>query len=688
MLRKAKYIWNQAPLFRLIWPFVGGIIIAVFLPVIEWSLIGLSLVVFTCVILAFVSLSYRAVPSFLMILLFIIGYVHTSLLTERLSDNHYSNIVLLATKKLFLGEVVSNPIERTKSVKVELLLSGIADSGAIEHVDGRILVYLQYDSLAKDLRFGDVIMFNSRLNAISSPLNPSEFNYKRYMHFHQISHQAYIKSGEWRLMKNGGGIIRLAHQAQQNVIDVLQYYGVTDRELAIVAALLVGYKHHLTSDQVTAFASAGAMHVLAVSGLHVGIIFMILNLLFKPLLKVRYGKYLKAFLLLISLWGYAAVTGLSPSVTRACTMFSFVIVGQMINRHTNIFNTIATSAVFLLILNPFYIVEVGFQLSYLAVLGIVLLQPRIYELWKPKYWLVEKIWAITAVSMAAQLATFPLGLLYFHQFPNYFLLSNLVVIPAATVILCVGIALVAFQWIPLLSSWLGYLLYLLVHGLDRFISWVEGLPMALIQGIDIGIWETYLIYLLLISLSLFIITKRFKWLPPTLVLLCVIQLNNIFEMMAQRTQSKMIIYSVRGDEAIDFIVGNDHVFLADSSLMNDFEKMRFHIHHNWWQLDLNEPIASLPELIQTNDLIEFRNQRLLILNDSNRVLNSIKVDYLIVKARTLQHPKEVLDRVKASVVLLSQNLDWKTRSYWETLLEEKGIDYWNMKEDGAYVVEY
>ena len=149
MLRKAKYIWNQAPLFRLIWPSVGGIIIAVFLPVIEWSLIGLSLVVFTCVILAFASLSYRAVPSFLMILLFIIGYVHTSLLTERLSDNHYSNIDLLATKKLFLGEVVSNPIERTKSVKVELLLSGIADSGAIEHVDGRILVYLQYDSLAK-----------------------------------------------------------------------------------------------------------------------------------------------------------------------------------------------------------------------------------------------------------------------------------------------------------------------------------------------------------------------------------------------------------------------------------------------------------------------------------------------------------------------------------------------------------
>ncbi len=616
-----------------------------------------------------------------------LGYVHTTLLTDRLFEHHYSKQDFTTAIKTFVGEVVSDPIKREKSVKLEVELHLMVDSGEAVATNGKMLIYLQNDSLSEALKHGDLVLFNARLNPISAPMNPSEFNYQRYMHFHQISHQAYVRSDAWKLVNRGAGIIRIAHDAQKAIIDVLEHYGVTDRELAIVSALLVGYKHHLSSDQVSAFASAGAMHVLAVSGLHVGIIFLILNMLLKPLLKVRFGKIMKAILLLLLLWSYAAITGLSPSVSRACTMFSFVIVGQVIYRHTSIFNTIATSAVFLLIINPFYIVEVGFQLSYLAVLGIVLLQPRIYELWKPKYWLVEKIWAITAVSIAAQLATFPLGLLYFHQFPNYFLLSNLVVIPAATVILSVGIALVFLQWVPLLSSFLGYVLYWLVHGLDLFIAWVEGLPLALIQGIDIGIGDTYLIYLLIVALTLFIISKRHTWLAVSLALFCAIEGVNILETITQRKQSKMIIYSVRGAEAVDFIVGVDHVFLADSSLLNDFDKMRFHIHHHWWELDLEEPKKVLPELIRSESMAIFNDQKVIFLADSAHVTRAIESDHLVIQTRTLQHPKTILDSVKTGSVVLSQNLDWSTRSYWQDALEERGISYWDMKDKGAFVIE-
>lgn len=616
-----------------------------------------------------------------------LGYVHTTLLTDRLFEHHYSKQDFTTAIKTFVGEAVSDPIKREKSVKLEVELHLMVDSGESVATNGKMLLYLQNDSLSEALKHGDLVLFNARLNPISAPMNPSEFNYQRYMHFHQISHQAYVRSDAWKLVNRGAGIIRIAHDAQKAIIDVLEHYGVTDRELAIVSALLVGYKHHLSSDQVSAFASAGAMHVLAVSGLHVGIIFLILNMLLKPLLKVRFGKIMKAILLLLLLWSYAAITGLSPSVSRACTMFSFVIVGQVIYRHTSIFNTIATSAVFLLIINPFYIVEVGFQLSYLAVLGIVLLQPRIHELWKPKYWLVEKIWAITAVSIAAQLATFPLGLLYFHQFPNYFLLSNLVVIPAATVILSVGIALVFLQWVPLLSSFLGYVLYWLVHGLDLFIAWVEGLPLALIQGIDIGIGDTYLIYLLIVALTLFIISKRYTWLVVSLALFCAIEGVNILETITQRKQSKMIIYSVRGAEAVDFIVGVDHVFLADSSLLNDFDKMRFHIHHHWWELDLEEPKNALPELIRSESMAMFNDQKVIFLADSAHVTRAIESDHLVIQTRTLQHPKTILDSVKTASVVLSQNLDWSTRSYWQDALEERGISYWDMKDKGAFVIE-
>lgn len=688
MLRKAKYVWSQVPLFRLIWPFVGGIICAIFYPDITFLCFGIALALLLLVVCSLFQKLGQWSGAFFMLTIFSLGYAHTALLTDRLFDNHYSKSDARATASSFMGEIISDPIKRTKSIKLEVSLSHISDNEVVKPTEGRILVYLQIDPLAEELHYGDVLAFNTGLNPISAPRNPAEFNYKRYMHFHQISHQAYLRSDDWKRVRQGSGILRLAHKAQKDIINTLQEHGVSDRELAIISALLVGYKHHLSSDQVTAFASAGAMHVLAVSGLHVGIIFLILNVLFKPLLKLRFGKYFKAVLLLLALWSYAAITGLSPSVTRACTMFSFVIVGQVIHRHTTIFNTIATSAVFLLILDPFYIVEVGFQLSYLAVLGIVLLQPRIYELWKPKYWLFEKIWAITAVSIAAQLATFPLGLLYFHQFPNYFLLSNLLVIPAATVILSVGIALVTFQWVPLLSAWLGYALYILVHGLDLFIAWVEQLPWALIQGIDIGIGETYLLYFLVIALSLFIISKRYHWLPISLVLLCVIEVMNINEILAQRVQSKMVLYNVKGHNAMDFIVGKNHVFDADSALIEDFDKMRFHVHHNWWKHDLYPPIETMPELMQNDNAIMFKGKSMVIMNDSNRIVKDLDTDILLTESRTLQHPTELLKRIRTEVVVLSQNLDRKTMNYWENVLEERGLSYWNMKDNGAYVLEF
>ncbi len=688
MLRNAKYVWSQVPLFRLIWPFVGGIICAIFYPEISFLFLGISLAVLLLIAYSFLRRFRQWSGAFLMLIVFSLGYVHTTLLTDRLFDDHYSKSVAPTGKPTFMGEIVSDPIARTKSIKLEVSLSHITEKETIKPISGRILVYLQVDSLAEKLHYGDILAFNARLNPISAPRNPAEFNYQRYMYFHQISHQAYLRSIDWKRVKQGAGILRLAHRTQKDIIHTLQEHGVNDRELAIVAALLVGYKHHLSTDQVSAFASAGAMHVLAVSGLHVGIIFLILNMLFKPLLKARFGNYFKAVVLLLALWGYAAITGLSPSVTRACTMFSFVIVGQIIHRHTTIFNAIATSAVFLLILNPFYIVEVGFQLSYLAVLGIVLLQPRIYDFWKPKYWLIEKVWAITAVSIAAQLATFPLGLLYFHQFPNYFLLSNLVVIPAATVILSVGIALITFQWVPLLSIWWGYLLYVLVHWLDLFIAWVEQLPWALIQGVDIGIGETYLLYFLVTALSLFVISKSYRWLPISLILLCVIEVANINETLTQRAQSKMVIYCVKGHTAIDLIDGKNHVFNADSALMEDFDKMRFHIHHNWWKYDLNDPTDTLPGLLKSDNILSFNGQSMVMMSDSNRIVKDIEADILLIMSRTLQHPLDLLNRIRADVVVLSQNLDWKTMSYWENELEERGLRYWNMKDKGAFEVQF
>ena len=516
----------------MIWPFVLGIIVGIFLP----SLLVLKLCLTSLVIgILVVSIfrKHRWIPASTYLFLFIIaGYSLTVLNTERLYDGHYS-VYSLERHSIFIGTLSSDAVPRAKSIKAEMDIQLCVTKNDTIPINGTMLVYFEKDALAEKLGYGDELVIKGMLNEIQVPQNPNEFNYKRYMGFHQITHQIYAPSGEWFKSEAGVGFIRTIKDWQHSVLRIIEDHNITNRELAIVSALLVGYKHHLSADQVNAFASAGAMHVLAVSGLHVGIIFIIVSAILKPLGRYKWGLYLKGILLLLSLWLYAAITGLSPSVTRAATMFSFVIAAQQFKRHTNIFNTLATSAMALLVLNPFLIVEVGFQLSYLAVVGIVVLQPYLYKLWEPKYWIVDKIWAITAVSVSAQVATFPLGLLYFHQFPNYFLLSNLVVIPAATAILPTGIALVTLHWVPGLNSALGFVLYWLVHLLDLFIQWVEKQPGALMSGIDISIFETYFIYMIVISSVVFVITRKYRWLLTFLITFCAIEALNIHESYMQ-----------------------------------------------------------------------------------------------------------------------------------------------------------
>lgn len=688
MSKSIRYVWKQIPLYRAIWPFIGGVIVGVFFPdlSIVWSLIIASIALLAMVIAVKNGIK-GYVNNLLLIAVLLMGYAVTVIHTDRVFQKHFSHLNT-SVSGYYIGELISDPIPRERSIKTEVEITHYAGNRDTIATQGKVLVYFQPNEASRLLRYGDQIAFPAKLNKIPEPQNPSEFNYQRYMHFHQVSSQAYLDSASWSLVSIGpDGLRKVVFEWQHRVIQHFESFEITDRELAIISALLVGYKHHLSSDQVNAFASAGAMHVLAVSGLHVGIIYLIINTLLKVLDRSRSGRVIKGILMILILWFYALLTGLSPSVTRAATMFTFVIAARQFHRHTDIFNTLASSAFALLVYDPFLIVEVGFQLSYLAVLGIVLLQPKIYDLWKPKLWIVDKMWAITAVSLAAQAATFPLALLYFHQFPNYFLLSNLVVIPAATFILPLGIALIAFGWVPYLSVGLAWLLYHLVHWLDLFIQWVQQLPYALLLGIDISIFETYLIYMIVAALCAFLMTKRYSWLALLVVSITVVEVANIIESKFQNDQKLVVFYKVRGFDAIDFIVGKQHHFLADSALEANFDKMRFHIHHHWWSRDLEPSSEEIPELYQNEPWIVFDSLRIVQLDSGDYLSFDSKVstDYLYIKQRTMQYPKVILDQLEIKQIILSANLDWSSHRLWMKLCDEHGIPVHSLREQGAFV---
>ncbi|GAB4382400.1 MAG: ComEC/Rec2 family competence protein [Salibacteraceae bacterium] len=622
-----------------------------------------------------------------MIAMVAIGVIASISRTDRLFPGHYTHFVQDGDRVTAVVRMRDSPVERNASYKAEAEILELMNDEMSRSASGRVLLYFQKHPVASAIQRGDIIAFTGRLAAISPPQNPDEFNYKRYMGFHQIEHQVYLREDEWCIVSTGDGLWAAIGDWQQQIIGLLRQSGLHADEFAVVSALLVGYKHHLSARQVQAFASAGAMHVLAVSGLHVGIVFLIISMLLRPLKgDEKWKLWSRSTILLISLWLYAALTGLSPSVTRAATMFSFVIIAQLINRNTSIYNTIVVSAIFLLLINPYLIVEVGFQLSYLAVLGIVLLQPRIYELWHPENWIADKLWAITAVSISAQVATFPLGLLYFHQFPNYFLLSNFVVIPAAMLIIPVGMAYLLFSGFDLFASLLATALGFLLKYLNAFIVWVESLPGALVTGIDITVIETYIIYLLVVSVVAFLITERFQWLRLFLIGVIGIELLNISEVWRQQGLRELVFYSIGNHVAIDFVGDQKHVLIADSSLLDKPDKMRFHIEHHWWKID-SKPTDTIVFSYEKPLAVDWYGKRILIMgrNLPARSVGTAPVDLLYITSRTATHPKAVIETLCPQMVIISRNVDFKSRNYWVKVIEEAELMCHDISASGAYV---
>lgn len=347
----------------------------------------------------------------------------------------------------------------------------------------KVIVYHQ---VKEGLKRGQIVWVDQLPTVVESPQNPYEFDYKSYLQKSGINFTQFLNEEGIVLLKVGQGSKGSWFQrVRDSLINQIRRH-VPDPEVQEVAiALLLGQKDFLGRDTKAVFRDTGVMHILAVSGLHVGILVTLLFFLAKPFsLK---GKALRIYLLgvVCCIWGYAILTGFSPSVIRASVMFSLITFGQMRERKPSIFNVLAFSAMLMIVIDPSVIGEVGFQLSYLAVSGIVLLYPLILSWWLPPNKGLDYFWQIVSVSIAAQLTTFPLTVFYFHSFPPWFLLANIFVIPLTFVIMQVGIPFLILGWIP----GVGFVLGWLVNGLIKIELWllsiVQNLPFGKVEDLSI-----------------------------------------------------------------------------------------------------------------------------------------------------------------------------------------------------------
>jgi competence protein ComEC len=360
------------------------------------------------------------------------------------------------------------------------------------------------------------------------------------------------------------------------------------QEQAIASGLVLGIRDGLDNEIKQAYASAGAMHILAVSGAHVVIVFGILAFFLRRIKRVKFGNWLFAAISLCLLWMYAFVTGLSASVLRAVIMFSFVIIADAANRQKSIYNTLAASAFGLLFYDPYLLMDVGFQLSYAAVLSIVYITPKLSRLLEVDNYVLSKAWQVSCASIAAQVGTLPLSLLYFHQFPVYFLLANLFVILLSSIILYLGIFTLLFSAIPYLSTGLAFLLKWFVWALNQIAFLTEDMPGALIRNISISATESCIIYLMIISFLLFLYYKKLVYWAAMVGMACVLSVFNIAEVYKQQKQQQMAFYSIAGHSAFSLIEGNHNTFLADSALLHNQNTLDFHLSGHWRQSGISQ----------------------------------------------------------------------------------------------------
>lgn len=648
----------------------------------------------------FLSISYGTVILFCC---FLLGVIRSNIETPTHQKEHLLNINLNQFESYHL-RVDGFPVEKPQHLIYQAtVLSALrkeqAEGSSLSELDkltGKISLYISKNSLDTIPVYGDIIVCLKKPFEIQAPKNPHEFNYSAYMARKGVHHQLFISQEEFKIVANkpANQLITLSHQARIFFRESLFKYIPRKSSRDIALALILGIKDDLDKDLKTAYSSAGAMHVLAVSGLHVGIIHMLLSWALGFLKKFKAGRVLFLLSSLFFLWSYAFITGLSPSVLRAVIMFSVVLIGNNTLRFHNVYNSLSVSAFLILLYNPFMLTEVGFQLSYSAVLGIVYLQPKIYNLLVVKNYFLDKAWAITCVSLAAQATTFPLGLYYFHQFPTYFLASNLVVIPAAFAILLNGLAVLIFSMVnDTLAGWLGKLLDLLIYALNEVVLFLNELPVSLIDWIRFDIVQLVIIYLILLSLILLFKERTANYLKVTYIACFTFMLFTGQQSVSSRQNSQLIFYEIRDNHAIDFIdKGNVSTFLSNTEV--DSELINYQIGPNRLANSLprfhEDQLIKSTEVSNLGEVILWENLKILIIEENiNKLANQkiIDADILVLSGNQYVNPQKLKSLFTFKQLIIDSTYKKYRSIGLSNALKKENIPHWNINTEGAFIFD-
>ncbi|GAB3973908.1 hypothetical protein GCM10028806_28760 [Spirosoma terrae] len=639
----------------------------------------------------------------LMALGWAITYQHTAI-------NRPDNIIHVRdTLRAYEGVIVSQPEERAKTYRVELdIRRGLWSVASVpkewKPLSGRVIVYLDKATL-KMPTYGEVWLVSGAPRLIDPPLNPGEFNYKRYLSYRNIYHQQYLRPFQRQVIAYDppSPITRWATTINRWADSVFTRQVGTRAEFAIVNAMILGVRDDLDADLYRSYSVAGAIHVLSVSGLHVGILFKVLTILLGFLAKRPRGKLALAVVQLAILWFYALITGFSPPVLRSAGMFTLLILANASGRQQRLENTLGASAFFILCFDPYAIFSAGFQLSYLAVAGIGAWQPALYQSFTFRHKWANRLWELTAVALVAQLITFPLGIFYFHQFPTYFLLANPVVIGLSEILLPLSMATLALSWVPYANDALGWLLQKIAWMLNGAVTGIGQLPGAAWEGLWLTPITLVLVYTIIVFGTALLLTRQRAYLWATCIAAYLLSALLVWENYDQANQQKIAVHFLPHRTAVSLTEGRFSTLLTDLDTA-DQRSYDFYLKNTFSQWGVDRPAridiryqptraqTGVSTIYQSQDyaLWVWRGKTFLLVNKlTGRTKWKLPavVDYLIIRRNALREWEQLSGRVVARHIVFDDSNKTPLTDRLVAEARKRNIACYSVRQMGAYVAD-
>jgi competence protein ComEC len=690
------FIWKKAPYLRLLIPLIIGILLQFYFEIkIAITINGTIAALGFLLAFTFLPESFRYRFRFTQgISLFILFTFLGAFIMWQKDVHHHSNWYgkHIDSGSFIIATIKEPPVEKAKSFKTLVVIETLINKEIQQNLTGKALIYFAKDESSEKIKYGDKIIFGKPLQEIKNSGNPGAFNYKQYCAFQQIFQQVYLKKNDWILLKekDKSSLNVLIFKTRDYILNTLEKYIPREEEASLAKALLIGYRYDLDKDLVQAYSNTGVVHLIAISGMHLALIYFSLLWIFDRIPFIKKYKIAKLALILFCLWFFALLTGAPASVLRSAVMFTFIAIGTSLDSRNSIYNSLAVSALVLLCYDPFMLWDVGFQLSYLAVLGIVICQKYIYNWFSFENGLVNQIWELASISLAAQVLTLPVCIYYFHQFPLLFLLSNTVAIPLSTLILAGCIVLVAISPISFAAMYLGKLVWAFIWLLNLSILAINSIPFSLWGGLSISITDTIILYVIITACVYWLLKKNTLALKIAVAFMLFFTFSLGYKNWKSIHQKKVIVYNIPQHRAIDFIHGYQYNFIGDSEVIENPTLKNYNIQPTHIALNLQYSSLLPGVFYKRNNFYQFYQTRVVIIDSAVAYYfppQKIKVDYIIISKNPLLHIASIASIFDCQKYIFdASNSLWKI-DQWKKECEELHLHFHSVSEQGAFVTD-